>query len=121
MNTGLHQVEGPDGRLDAILKELEAEARGLTVERVPDLLGELERLKAIGQQRLLSAAPQGPQDGLLALLTTKRVAELLGVSERQVERLKGAELRSAVVDVSDGTVRFRADRIRRHIELNTRG
>lgn len=55
------------------------------------------------------------------LLTVEQVASLLGgISEAQVYRMAKGALRSAAVDVGEGTLRFDPERIERFVEARRR-
>jgi len=116
----LASFTGPESRLAAALRELETVAGEISEESLPDLFAGIERVRWMSQRRI-SAAPPAPSRPA-ALLTADQVATRLGgVSRAQVYRLAKTALRSAVVDVGEGTLRFDADRLARFIESRRRG
>src|SRR5688572_11385060 len=81
----------------------------IPVESLAGFFAELERARWTAQLRLQSAAAvSGPRP----LLTVEETSRLLGgISEAQVYRMAKAALRSAAIDVGEGTLRFDADKV----------
>jgi hypothetical protein len=93
-------------------------AEAIPSEDLPGFFGELERARWTAQLRLQAAAsPGSPRP----LLTVEEISRLLGgVSEAQVYRMAKGALRSAAVDVGEGTLRFDPGRVDRFIEARRR-
>lgn len=79
----------------------------------------LERARWTAQARFLR--PAADSGALPPLLTAEQVAEVLGVSVEQIYRLAKRQLRSAAVEVGEGTLRFDPARVARFIEVRRRG
>ncbi len=114
----LSAAEGIDARLASLLRELEAIAGEVPIESLPSFFGGLERARWVAQLRISTA----PLSGRTAepLLTVEQLCARFGVSKAQVYRLAKTHLRSAVVEVGEGTLRFDPDRLERFIEARRR-
>jgi predicted DNA-binding transcriptional regulator AlpA len=99
---------------------LSALAQELPLEDLSELVGELARAQAIASLRYSGSEDrQKRTEG--GLLTVEQVAARLGgISEAQVYRLAKTGLRSAAVDVGEGTLRFDPARVDRFIEARRR-
>jgi hypothetical protein len=94
-------------------------AEEVPVENLPGFFAELERARWTAQLRLHAPAPTLDARPLLAV---EDVARLLGeISEAQVYRLAKGALRSAAVEVGQGTLRFDPGGVERFIEARRRG
>ena len=98
-------------------------AEDLPSEDLPGFFAELERARWIARLRLEVAGRGAAQDSApKPLLAVEQVAALLGgISEGQVYRMAKGVLRSAAVDVGEGTLRFDPVQIERFIEARRRG
>lgn len=94
-------------------------AEEIPVEALPGFFAELERASWTARLRLhVPAAANGPH----SLLTVEETAQVLGgISDAQIYRMAKGVLRSAAVDVGEGTLRFDQERIERFIEARRRG
>jgi len=103
-----------------VYTDLSALAQELPLEDLPELAGELARAQAVASLRYSrSGVLQKHAEG--GLLTVEQVAARLGgISEAQVYRLAKTGLRSAAVDVGEGTLRFDPARVDRFIEARRR-
>lgn len=89
---------------------------------LPSFFAELERARWTAQLRneaLLRAAPEKRDPR--RLLTAEELAETLRVSTGQIYRMAKGALRSAAVEVAEGTLRFDSERVARFLESRLRG
>lgn len=93
-------------------------AEEIATENPPDFFAELERARWTAQLRLqVPATLSGPRP----LLTVGETSRLLGgISEAQVYRMAKGALRSAAVEVGEGTLRFDPQGVERFIEARRR-
>lgn len=93
---------------------------GIARERIPDLIGEVEKLGARLRAQLHSpeSTPRreenGPQRGADRLLTAKEVGEILGVDKRWAYR--NADKLPCTRRLTEGTVRFSEHGLWRWVE-----
>ena len=107
-----------DGRLATVPRELEAIVGQLPIQSLPDVAAGLERIRWTGQLRLLATFESSDRP----LLTVEQIGVRLGgVSKAQIYRLAKTNLRSAVVEIGEGTLGFDPARVDRFIELRRRG
>jgi hypothetical protein len=97
-------------------------ARELPYEELSGFFAEVERARSTALLRVASRREETTRvSGLKPLLTAETLGAVLGVSEAQIYRLAKGVLRSAAIEVGEGTLRFDPDRIERFIEVRRRG
>lgn len=101
------------GQVATRLAELERELAQAPSEQLPDLLGELARLQALGLARLAANGQRRIANEPDELLTAKQAATRLGVSEDFLYRAKELPFRVQL----GRRVRFSARGIGRYIRL----
>jgi len=95
-------------------------AETIASEDLPGFFAELERARWTARLRLQT--PATTTNGPRPLLTVEETSRLLGgISEAQVYRMAKAALRSAAVEVGEGTLRFDPAQVERFIEARRRG
>jgi hypothetical protein len=103
----------------AVYADLLRLAGEIAVEEIPGFFAELERAGWTARLRLQAPAALS---GSRPLLTVEETARLLGgISEAQVYRMAKGALRSAAINVGEGTLRFDAERMDRFIDARRRG
>lgn len=108
-------------RLATLSASLGQALQELPREDLPTFFAELERLRRTAELRLHpSAGPTDPPFGLPHLLDAKQTAAILAVDTATVYRMAKGALRSAVVEIGEGTLRFEASGLRRFIEARRR-
>lgn len=107
------QLVGEDSRARVLARELEDVLGDVPRGELPDLLADVERIKAAGWLRLTDRTPPEATQGEERLLTAPQAAERLGVSEDWLRRHQEAmpflvRLRRDKKDKGRASVRFSA-------------
>jgi hypothetical protein len=111
---------GKGSRREQLYSTLHDLASEVSAGDLPEFLAEVELAKWTVLLRI--ALIRQPATGAReSLLTAEQVAGRLRVSEAQVYRLAKAGLRSAAVEIGEGTLRFDPDRLARFIDSRRRG
>jgi hypothetical protein len=115
--TAVSSAESVDAA--AVYAGLARLAESIAAEDLPGFFAEIERARWTARLRLQAQATQNKPRVLLTVEETSRL--LGGVSEGHVYRMAKGPLRSAAVEVGEGTLRFDPERVERFIEARRRG